>query len=227
MSNQAAQSGASKRGPILLILALIGGVVIGQLGGEVKLAPPPPPATASAAVAPAIPSFGRSIDASSRDDFLGYARALPFDGDPGAGDGQRLVSDSPLGSQVPGPLVRIEPMRHAAAASRAELANGLVVARFINEDSLAFPRLALGARDTAYWWVDSVGLGRWRSVYLSARASIGMLPAGLEVRARGGAESSAAAARDRALARWHWEDDGLAGERPWATCSRAAACIAQ
>ena len=46
-----------------------------------------------------------------------------------------------------------------------------------------FENLAIGARDTTYWWADSVARGRWRAVYLSSDPAIPPVELGHEVEA--------------------------------------------
>jgi hypothetical protein len=89
----------------------------------------------------------------------------------------------------------------------------------INRDTVPYPALAIGARDTTYWWADSVARGRWRAVYFSSDPAIPPVELDLHL------ERAADGQRHRSSpsARWLFADEG---ERPWVTCGEATDCRA-
>jgi hypothetical protein len=213
------ERGATKQPWVLVILALVGGVVIGQLGGTVALTPEPTVGSRSTT-----PAFAGRIDTTPRSEILSYARGLGFNRSDGASDTQRLtVLDlrAVLPALAPGPLCRIEPMEHAADLKREELAAGQIVARIINRDSIAYPPLALGPSDTTYWWVDSATTGQWRTLLVSSDDTVPVAPRGLSLVS---AVEDRASLWGQALARWHWQgqDEGL-----WVTCTATSACLVE
>ena len=133
-----------------------------------------------------------SLSEMSRDTFLAYARGLDFVTVDGAADTRRLEPSCSACSA--GPLVTIQPERGSYGVPRKELARGRVIARWIDQDSLAAPTLGLSPHDTTYWWVDSVG-GRWRTVLISTRASQAPIVDGLELVKHEGFEWRQALAR--------------------------------
>ncbi|NNG17932.1 MAG: hypothetical protein HKM89_15760 [Gemmatimonadales bacterium] len=213
------ERGATKQSWVLVILALIGGVVIGQLGGTVALTPAPSPGSG-----PPPPTFAGQIETMPRAEVLSYARGLGFDRSDGAGDTQRLTVVDLMAvppAPVPGPLCRIEPMQGAAELERDELAAGRIVARIINRDSIPYPELALGPSDTTYWWVDSATTGQWRTLLVSSEDTVLIAPRGLSL-VRAFEDSTRR--WGQALARWRWQgqDEGL-----WVTCTATSACLVE
>ena len=211
-----AERGATKQTLVLAFLVLLVGVAIGQLGGKVELSEP------ALENGPTTPEFAGQIETAPRAQILSYARGLSYDESDGAGDIQRLtvvdlVAVPP--APTPGPLCRIDPMQGAADLERDELAAGRIVARIINRDSTSYPQLALGPRDTTYWWVDSVTTGRWRSLLVSSQDTMLITPRHLSVVS---AFQDTKGRWGQALARWHWQeqDEGL-----WVTCTATSACL--
>ena len=215
----APERGATKQMLVLVFLALVGGVVIGQLGGTVELTPE----SALRNTVPA-PEFAGQIETTPRAEFLSYARSLAFNHSEGAGDTQRLTVLDLMAvppAPVPGPLCRIEPLQAAADLERDELAAGRVVARIINRDTTPFPELALGPGDTTYWWVDSAATGQWRTLLISSEDSMVITPRGLALVS---SFEDGATRWGQALARWRWrgQDEGL-----WVTCTATSACLVE
>ena len=213
-----AERGATKQTLVLAFLVLLAGVAIGQLGGKVELSEP------ALESGPTTPAFVGQIENASRAQILSYARGLSYDESDGAGDIQRLtvvdlVAVPP--APTPGPLCRIDPMQGAADLERDELAAGQIVARIINRDPTSYPQLALGPRDTTYWWVDSTTTGRWRSLLVSSQDTMLITPRNLSLVS---AFQDTEGRWGQALARWRWQeqDEGL-----WVTCTATSACLVE
>lgn len=205
--------GFATRRLVLLFVAVMVGVLLAQLGGSVRVGDDRP------AEPELIPEqYGGDVDRDSRLEVISYARTLRFSGATSAGDEQRLIV-APESLHVRGPLVRVEPAIGLNASARPHLTGGLVIARFINRDTVSYPAMAIGPLDTTYWWVDSVAQGRWRGLYLSSDPAIPPVELDLhldhvpEGRPPGSPPS----------ARWLFADEG---ERAWVTCGAATACRA-
>lgn len=134
---------------------------VGTLGAcRPNQLPPPPP-----------PFGGTAIETVDRAAVLRYARSQQFV--PISGDSQRLM----LGASCPadcryGPLARIDPVAGSFLLDSARLAEGRILARVVNFDTLPYAKLNLGPADTAYWWVDrrgGEGGGSYRSVLISSQ----------------------------------------------------------
>ena len=196
---------------VALFVAVLIGVGLAQLGGRIRMGTEQQPEPDRAPEA-----YGGDVDRDSRQDVIAYARTLGFADATGAGDEQRLmvVADSVPGR---GPVVRVEPAVGVIVSGRDRLANGLVIARLINRDTVPYPSLGIGARDTTYWWADSVARGRWRALYFSSDPAIPPVELQLHV------ERAADGQRHRvpASARWLVADEG---ERPWVTCGPNITC---
>lgn len=115
--------------------------------------------------------------------------------------------------------MRVEPAVGAIVADGERLANGLIIARLINRDTIPYPALAIGAHDTTYWWVDSVAQGQWRAIYLSSDPAIPPVELHLHLEQAPDGQSH----RSLPSARWLFADEG---ERPWATCGEGTDCRA-
>ena len=113
----------------------------------------------------------------------------------------------------------MEPAVGVDLSAREQLVNGLVIARLINRDTVPYPALAIGARDTTYWWADSVARGRWRAVYFSSDPAIPPVELGLHLQQAPDDERH----RFSLSARWLFTDEG---EMPWVTCGAGMACRA-
>ena len=218
MADTAAR-GATRQTLVVVFLALVIGVAIGQLGGTVELTPEPPLDSG-----PTTPAFAGQIETAPRAEILSYARGLSYDQSDGAGDTQRLTVIDLLAvppGPTPGPPCRIEPMQSAADLQRDELVAGRIVARIINRDSTPYPQLALGPRDTTYWWVDSATTGQWRTLLVSSQDTILITPRSLSLVS---AFQDSTSRWGQALARWRWrgQDEGL-----WVTCTATRACLAE
>jgi len=196
-----------------LFVAVLVGVGLAQLGGRIRMGTDQ---QSEPDLAPE--TYGGNVDRDSRQDVIAYARTLGFVDATGAGDEQRLIvaADS---IHDRGPLVRVEPAVGLVVSGREQLANGLVIARFINRDTVPYPALGIGARDTTYWWADSVARGRWRALYFSSDPAIPPveLPLHLEQAPDGQRHGFPSSAR------WLMADEG---ERPWVACGASTACWA-
>jgi hypothetical protein len=71
-----------------------------------------------------------------------------------------------------GPRVRIDPEIGAYRIGRAGVREGRIIARMVNLEAIAYPKLNLEPHGTTYWWVDSAGRGGYRSVYVPANATV-------------------------------------------------------
>lgn len=205
--------GHARRKIVSLFVAVLVGMMLAQLGGRVRLGADQPPRTD---LAPE--RYRGDVDRDSRQDVIAYARTLQFSDATGTGDEQRLVIVTDSG-HVHGPLVRVEPAVGVDLSVREQLANGLVIARLINRDTVPYPALAIGARDTTYWWADSVARGRWRAVYFSSDPAIPPVELDLHLQQAPDGQRH----RFSPSARWLFADEG---ERPWVTCGAGTVCRA-
>lgn len=107
---------------------------------------------------------------------------------PSSAAATRRLSDSTLlflsGCTV-GPRVRIDPEIGAYRIGKAGIREGRIIARMVNLDPIAYPKLNLQARGTTYWWVDSAGPGGYRSVYVPADTTVATMGAALNVHDEG------------------------------------------
>lgn len=62
-----------------------------------------------------------------------------------------------------GPRVRVEPEIGAYRIGEAGIREGRIIARMVNLEAIAYPKLNLQPHGTTYWWVDG-----YRSVYVPA-----------------------------------------------------------
>ena len=165
----------------------------------------------------------------SNEALLHYIRSLGFDTDPWAGDEQRLligrfVADSPQLARY-GPLVKIEPESGSQHLSYPELQRGRIVARFVNRDTIPYPKLALVARGVTYWWIEGSyqqDSGRGGRAVLITTDSAGRIvrraPASLYYEDHGEYAYGTRFRRNpRALVRWAWLDND---EQGWYPCPR-------
>jgi hypothetical protein len=87
---------------------------------------------------------------------------------------RKVLSDSTLqllmGCTV-GPRVRIDPEIGAYRIGEAGVQEGRIIARMVNLEPIAYPKLNLQPRGTTYWWVDR----KTRSYYVSADTTIAMV----------------------------------------------------
>lgn len=116
--------------------------------------------------APAEPPFaGEPIDRAPRAAVLDYARAQRYVAV--SGDSQRLMLGTFPDARY-GPRAHIDPVSGGFKQDSAARGRGRLLARVINVDTIPYPKLNLGPRDTVYWWVDASG-GRPRSILVSSR----------------------------------------------------------
>jgi hypothetical protein len=147
---------------------------------------------------------------------LRYAGALEFDTTKGAGDDRVLhVGACPGATCSFGPRAEIHPERGAHQITHAERGAGRVIARLVNNDTIDYPKFALRARSTVYWWVDSTA-GGWRSVFFSSVPGVAPLVSDLEVDRH---------QKDyrwyQAMAKWLWDPRD---EMAWSTCEMGGCC---
>ena len=193
---------------ILLVLAVVVGVVIAQLGGTVALG-------SSEDERPEmmdVPPYEGDVDRDSRQDVVDFARAAQYAGELGFGDEQSL-RPAPDTISLDGPYVRVEPVAFANNIKADELVAGRFIGRLINLDSTAYPRYGLGAFDTVYVWVDSSAVGRWRVVFFSTDPAIQSVTRPIRV--------EPSARWWQSLARWV-----VVGgvDEMWATCGAETVC---
>jgi len=194
---------------VLLILALVV-VVIYLIAHGV-------PAAGGPALTPtAAPTsyFTQRIDSAPRSAVLSYARSLNYDTRDGVGDFRRLMVGS-CPRCIYGPHVFLRPEHGAAALQRAMLAQGRVVARLTNNDSIGYPKFNLAPLDTVYWWVDSVRTG-FRSVYVSSNPARALVTDSLFIIHHPGYSPWALT-----LARFLWRDTD---EALWIACDMTGCC---
>jgi hypothetical protein len=165
---------------------------------------------------PAPPFEGQPIEQVDREVVLQYARQLPYV--PISGDSQRLMLGTCPANCRYGPLAHIDPVRGAYAHDSAEQRAGRLLARVINVDTIPYPKLNLGPRDTVYWWVDGAR-GRQRSLLISTRRDVPPLELGFR------REPHPELTKDfhwrQAVARFLWRDRD---EQLWVACSYAECC---
>ena len=174
---------------------------------------PPPPESP-----PQAPPFAGPIESADRAAVLAYARAQQYV--PVSGDSQRLM----LGTKCPeacryGPLARIDPVAGTFLLDSAQLAEGRVVARVVNADTLGYAKFNLGPRDTVYWWIDGRPGGGYRSVLISSRADAKLAVDSLRIHPY--PERQAGFQWKQAQARFLWrdQDEGL-----WIACAISQCC---
>jgi hypothetical protein len=152
-----------------------------------------------------------AVDSLRPDSLLALGRARRFDSLRARTDEQALMGLR----GAAGPRAAIQPERGTFRATRQMLASGYVVGRMINLDSLAYPALNLGARDTVYWFVDSTAAG-WRATFVSSRAGVKPVSHRMEL------ESHPDQKHLEPAARWVVESTGAA--IPWVTCTEGGCC---
>ncbi len=159
----------------ILFMGVLVGVGLAQLGGRISVGTDQQPELVLAPDA-----YGGDVVRDSRQDVIAYARTLLFSDATGEGDEQRLVviADS---VHDRGPLVRVEPAVGLMVSGRERLANGLIIARFINRDSVPYPALGIGewtmagavpligSGDSARRSAPSPRAGGWRPKSRTAR----------------------------------------------------------
>jgi hypothetical protein len=165
---------------------------------------------------PAPPFAGRAIEQVPAAEVLEYARRVPFMGI--SGDSQRLMLGTCPADCRYGPLAHIEPASRSYELGDEALGAGRMLARVVNLDTIAYPKLNLGPRDTVYWWVDGTG-GRLRSVLVSSRPEVPPLVVGFRRVAH--PEQRKGFRWRQAQARFGWSetDEGL-----WVACDWAECC---
>ena len=202
---------AARRRRALTRAALLGALVTG-LGGCLTPTKNEPAGGDTLVVR----SFGFTGDPSlvARESLLTYARPLPYDTVPGVGDQQRLMLDPPCpGTCRYGPLARIEPVV-GSPASGIEPGRMYLIARFVNQDTVPYPKLGMPAGETAYWFVYRTVAGELRARVVTAPEASPVLdgPVALETHDQ---------RFTRMTARWLWSDDDEGG---WGSCVRNGCC---
>jgi hypothetical protein len=163
--------------------------------------------------APAFVSFDRA----PIDSIIDYAQSLQYDPDIGVSDLQALAVYKPGGTRCPegctyGPVVAIQPQVGAAFLTDDELKVGRVIARFVNEDTLAYDKLNISPRSTTYYVVVNTGAAQWTGYFVStdpARGSLSRVPHPVYV------DQPHAGRYPRSAARWIWMAED---ETAWTTC---------
>jgi hypothetical protein len=169
-------------------------------------------------VQPAPPPFRSGpIEQVPRAQVLEYARRVPFV--PVSGDSQRLMIGSYPNSRY-GPLAHIDPAKGSFQFDEKALSEGRILARVINVDTIDYPKLNLGPRDTIYWWVDRRGPnGGFRSVFVSSRLDAALRVTGF--RRERHPELGADFRWKQAEGRFLWRDTD---EQLWIACVWAECC---
>lgn len=158
-----------------------------------------------------------SFDRAPIDSILRYAESLKYDEDVGVTDRQALAVLKPDGKRCPegctyGPVASIQPQVDAAFLSLEELKAGRVIARFVNEDTLAYEKLNLSAKSTTYYVVVNTGGPQWTGYFVSAdpaRGSLSRVPHPIYIDAPHDRYS-------RSTARWIWVAED---EQAWVSCN--------
>jgi hypothetical protein len=147
------------------------------------------------------------------DSVAAYAERIGFNEYAGAGDVQLLHHD-PCPPCTHGPTVALQPQRGSHRYTRAELAQGRVIARLVNRDSTGYDRYALAPRAVVYWWVDSTAAG-WRSIFVRTVPDRAAVVSDLDLR-----DDHPAGTWGHASAAWLWGSAEIA----WATCGDRGCC---
>lgn len=165
---------------------------------------------------PAPPFAGQPLEQTPREAVLAYARGLPYRAV--SGDSQRLMLGTCPENCRYGPLANIDPVAGSFLLDSADLGTGRILARVINRDTIAYPKLNLGPRDTVYWWVDATRQ-QFRSVLVSSRPDAPPLVLGFrrEQHPELGKEFHWRQAQGRFL--WRDTDEML-----WVACAYAECC---
>lgn len=158
-----------------------------------------------------------SFDRAPIDSILTYAASLPYDDDYGVSDAQALAVYKAGGKRCPegctyGPLISIQPEVGAAFLTDDELKSGRVVARFVNEDTLAYDKLNIGPRSTTYYVVVNSGGVQWTGYFISSdpsRGSLSRIPHPIYV------DAPHKGRYPRSTGRWIWAAED---EHAWVTC---------
>lgn len=137
-----------------------------------------------------------------------------FDTLPGVSDDQRLMVGTCPGRCRYGPRAKIQPHRAAAYLTPADRDSGVVIARIINLDSLAYAKFNLHPRDTVYWWVGKRN-GQPLSVFISSAPGVRPWVSNLEI------DYHRTSPYYQPIARWFWDDND---ELAWGTCDGASCC---
>jgi len=166
--------------------------------------------------APAPPPFsGQPVDQVPRGTVLDYGRAQKYVAI--SGDSQRLMIGT-FPQATYGPRAHIDPVAGGFRQDSTSLRAGRLLARVVNDDSIAYPKLNLGPRDTVYWWVQETR-GQLRSILISTRADAQTLVKGFRV------ESHPENGKDfkwrQAEARFVWSDRD---EELWVACQIWECC---
>lgn len=170
---------------------------------------------------PEAPPFGggrQPIEQVPRGTLLDYARRIPYMEI--AGDSQRLMLGTCPADCRYGPRAHIDPVSRSYELGDAALAAGRILARVVNVDTIAYPKLNLGPQDTVYWWVDGGGTGgQLRSVLVSSRPEAAPLVLGFSRVPH--PEQRKGFRWRQAQARFGWRDtdEGL-----WAACDWSECC---
>jgi hypothetical protein len=137
-----------------------------------------------------------------------------FDTLPGVGDDQRLMRGTCPGNCSYGPRAKIQPHRAASYLTEADRDSGVVIARIINLDTLAYAKFNLHPRDTVYWWVGR-RRGELVSVFISSARGARPWVSDLAI------DEHQNAPYRQPLARWLWDDRD---ELTWGTCDGGRCC---
>jgi hypothetical protein len=196
-----------RRVGMLLAIGAFAGVGCRPQSGEV------PPESAP----PSPPFAGTAIEEVDRAAVLAYARAQNFV--PISGDSQRLM----LGTKCPescryGPLARIDPVAGSYLLDSGQLAEGRILARVVNADTIGYPKFNLGPRDTVYWWIDRHP-GGYRSVLISSRPDAKLAYDSLRIHPY--PDRAAGWQWKQAQARFLWRDQD---EALWIACAVSQCC---
>lgn len=147
------------------------------------------------------------------DSVAAYAERIGFNEYAGAGDVQLLHRD-PCPPCTHGPTVALQPQRGSHRFTRAELAQGRVIAKLGNRDTTGYDRYALAPRAVVYWWVDSTA-GKWRSIFFRVSPDRAAVVSDLDL-----LDDHPAGTWGHASATWLWGSAEIA----WATCGDRGCC---
>lgn len=151
------------------------------------------------------PPFSGSIEPTTREAIVGYARSLQFDTTHIGSDTRRITVQGQLG-----PLATIQAVHGYATQRRGELREGRIIARITSD--AARPEIGV-AQGTTYWWVHEEA-DQWVATMIpeDPRQPIRTLP--MRVSPEHGDSGR------RSAAQWRW-DETSRSDVSWAACGNA------
>lgn len=142
----------------MVLRAAVTGVTVALAIGCEKRVPEQGPST------PKPETFNAAtVETTSVDIIAAFVhRKLGFDSELGADSGLVDFPQGLIGRSAG--FSRIEPETASYRLSAQDAAEGRIIARIRSHDPI--PSLGLGPSWWTWWWVDSIGTGHWRSIFI-------------------------------------------------------------